>query len=133
LSVPFVRARRELDLAAEVPIAAFDEEGLLLAGVNQFRSYGWLVVIDDVADHPDGLALASQVKPDWVRLDMDLPGRTPPVSENVATMVDWAKAHDVAVLAHGVSSATRKEAAVRLGAAFARGSLIGTAADLPRA
>jgi EAL domain-containing protein (putative c-di-GMP-specific phosphodiesterase class I) len=131
LSLPFVRARQELRMAAEIPVAAFDEEWLLRSGVGQFRSYGWLVVIDDVADHPNGLELAEQIEPQWVRLDLDLPGRLPPVSDNVAQMLDWAKRSGVSVLAHGVSSPTRRQAAVDLGAAFARGSLVGLAGELP--
>lgn len=131
LSLPFVRARQELRMAAEIPAAAFDDEWSLLTGASQFRSYGWQVVIDDVADRPDGLALAEQVQPDWIRLDMDLPGRMPPYSDNVRSMLTWARARGVAVLAHAVSSAARKDAAVDAGAQFARGSLIGTAAELP--
>ncbi len=131
LSLPFVRARQELTLAAEIPIAAFDDEWQLRSGVNQFQSYGWLIVVDDVADHPSGLKLAEQIRPSWLRLDMDLPGRIPPVSPNVERMLEWATANDVAVLAHGVNSTARMDAAVALGATFARGSLIGTAQDLP--
>jgi EAL domain-containing protein (putative c-di-GMP-specific phosphodiesterase class I) len=132
LSLPFVRARQELRMAAEIPLAAFAEEWMLRSGVGQFRSYGWLVVIDDVADLPNGLALAEQLEPDWVRLDMDLPGRTPQVSESVATMLDWAKRNGVSVLAHGVNSAERRDAARDLGASFARGSFIGAAGELPK-
>lgn len=131
LSLPFVRARQELDLAAEIPIAAFEDEWLLRSGVSQFQSYGWLIVIDDIADLPDGLKLAGEIQPSWVRLDMDLAGRTPPVSDNVARMLDWAHNNEVAVLAHGVTSEQRRAAARDLGAAFARGPLIGLAGDLP--
>lgn len=131
LSLPFVRARQELTLAAEIPIAAFEDEWLLRSGVNQFQSYGWLIVIDDIADHPNGLKLAEQIQPSWVRLDMDLAGRTGPLSANVERMLEWANANQVAVLAHGVNSTERMDTAVAVGARYARGPLIGTADALP--
>jgi EAL domain-containing protein (putative c-di-GMP-specific phosphodiesterase class I) len=132
LSPPFVRARRELNLAAEIPIAACADEGRLFAGINQFRSYRWLIVLDDVADRPDGLRIAEQVHPDWIRVDLDLPGRTKPLSEPVERMLDWAHSKNVAVLAHGVDDASRRALSSEIEATYVRGRLIGPAADLPR-
>lgn len=131
LAATFGRARRELKLGAELPLAAFADLPTLLRGVAEQREWGWRIVADDVGDSPAALAALSRVRPHWIRLDLDLPGRTVgALAPGVRDMLAWAKGNDVTVMAHGVDSQQRKAQAIELGATVLRGSLVGAPAPL---
>lgn len=132
LAAAFGQARRELSLAAELPLAAYDDPSSLLRGVAEHRGWGWRVVSDDVGDSPAALQLLDEIQPDWIRLDLDRPGRAPAtLAPGVRQMLDWAGRNGATVLGHGVNSAARRAAAEELGATVLRGSLIGSPGSLP--
>ncbi len=132
LAAAFGEARRSLTLAAELPLAAYDDPSSLLRGVAEHRQWGWRVVSDDVGDSPAALGLLDEIRPDWIRLDLDLPGRQPAsLAPGVQQMLDWARASGATVLGHGVDSPSRRSAAEELGATVIRGGVVGTPGSLP--
>lgn len=132
LATSWGRGRRTVPVAAEVPAHAFGDPAALVAGIEEFRTWGWRVVADDVADVPGALALLDQVRPDVVKLDLDKPGRhSAGTSDNVRALVDWATRRDVALVALGVDSEARRNVARELGATLGRGRLLGPPGPLP--
>ena len=131
LATSFGRGRRGLRVAAEVPAVAFGAPEAMLAGVAEFRGWGWRIVADDVADVPDGLALLDEVRPDVVKLDLDRPGRHPgAASDQVLALLDWAARYGVPLVAIGVDSEARRTAAIELGATLGRGRALGNPGPL---
>lgn len=132
LAAQFGQARRALSLGSELPLSAYADPRSLLGGVAEHREWGWRIVSDDVGDDPAALRLLDDVQPDWVRLDLDLPGRTPAsLTPGVRDMLRWAADHGATVLGHGVSSPARRAVAEELGATVIRGGLVGAAGPLP--
>jgi len=131
LATSWGRGRRTVPVVAEVPAHAFADMESLLAGVEEFRGWGWKVVADDVADLPGALALLDRVAPDVVKLDLDKPGRQPTApSDNVRAMLDHAQRRGIEVVALGVDSEPRRAAAHTLGASLGRGRLLGAPGPL---
>ncbi len=132
LAASFGQSRRDLSLAAEIPLAAFADETSLLRGVEEYRAWGWRIVADDVADSPSALDLLDRVRPDWLRLDFDLPGRTAATPKpGVRRMLSWAADHGAVVMAHAIDTAERRTVAAELGATVGRGRAIGHPGPLP--
>lgn len=133
LATSWSRGRRAVRGAAEVPAHAFAAPDAMLAGVDEFRSWGWRVVADDVADVPRGLELLDQVRPDVLKLDLDRPGRHPgAASDPVRAMLDLAARRSIPVMALGVDTEARRTAAQELGATLGRGRVLGLPGPLPR-
>lgn len=131
LATSWGRGRRSVRVAAEVPAHAFAQPAALVAGVEEFRGWGWRVVADDVADVPGALAVFDQLRPDVVKLDLDKPGRNPGApSDGVRAMLDVAARRGIDVVALGVDSEQRRDAAVALGATLGRGRLLGAPGPL---
>jgi EAL domain-containing protein (putative c-di-GMP-specific phosphodiesterase class I) len=133
LATSWGRGRRGVRVAAEVPAHAFADPAYLRSGVEEFRDWGWRIVADDVADVPGAVGLLDQVRPDVLKLDLDKPGRAPgAVADGVRAMLDHAARRGIAVVALGVDSESRRDAAKSLGATLGRGRLLGTPGPLPR-
>lgn len=133
LATSWGRGRRGVKVAAEVPAHAFADPASLRSGVEEFRGWGWRIVADDVADVPGGVGLLDQVRPDVVKLDLDKPGRSPGmVSAGVRELLDHAQRRGIEVIALGVDSDARRNAAIDLGATLGRGRLLGAPGPLPR-
>ena len=131
LATSWGRGRRSVRVAAEVPAHAFADPVSLRSGIEEFRAWGWRVVADDVADVPGAVGLFDQVRPDVVKLDLDKPGRSGAVSDNVRAMLDLAGRRGIEVIALGVDTEQRRSAAQALGATLGRGRLLGSPGPLP--
>lgn len=132
LATSWGRGRRAVKVAAEVPAHAFADPAALRSGIDEFRGWGWRIVADDVADVPGALGLLDQVRPDVVKLDLDRPGRSGAVSDNVRAMLDLAGRRGIEVVALAVDTDQRRSAAQALGATLGRGRLLGMPGPLPR-
>jgi EAL domain-containing protein (putative c-di-GMP-specific phosphodiesterase class I) len=129
LAVSFGRGRRELAVAAELHEDAFADIGRLRAAVDEFRDWGWQLVLADVADLPEATRAMSWLKPDIVQVDLSLPEHhgSPAVRRVLATAAE----HGAEVMALGVDSPLRRNAAQELGATMGRGLLLGAPGPLP--
>jgi EAL domain-containing protein (putative c-di-GMP-specific phosphodiesterase class I) len=133
LATSWGRGRRGVRVAAEVPAHAFADPAALRSGVEEFRGWGWRIVADDVADVPGGVGLLDQVRPDVVKLDLDKPGRHPGmVGDGVRAMLEHCARRGIEVVALGVDSESRRDAARDLGATLGRGRLLGSPGPLAR-
>jgi EAL domain-containing protein (putative c-di-GMP-specific phosphodiesterase class I) len=130
LAVAFGRGRRELTVAAEVHDDAFSDIGRLRAAVDEFRGWGWSIVLADVAEVPEATRAMPWLRPDVVQVDLSRPdrGTVPAVRRLVATAIEIG----AQVMALGVDSAVKRAEAVEIGATLGRGSLLGGPGPLPR-
>ncbi|MFN2626094.1 MAG: EAL domain-containing protein [Mycobacteriales bacterium] len=133
LITSFGRGRRELKVVAEVPAAAFADSTALRRGIDEIRGYGWQVVADDVADTSGGPGLVEEIRPEYVKLDMSLAGRTATPAGNVRTLLDAAQRVGATLMAINVDSEPARAAAQQLGATVGRGRLLGAPGPLPSA
>lgn len=131
LAVSFGRGRRALSVSAEIHDDAFVDVARLHAAVEEFREWGWAIVLADVSD----LAAATQsmdwLSPDVVQVDLGVPDhlRSPGVRRMVATAAECG----AEVMALGVDSPKRRSEAVELGATLGRGRLLGAPGPRPYA
>ncbi len=118
------RARRELKLIHEVT-----ERGLvlqpaeMLRAVEDLRGEGWGIAIDDLGSEWSSLAMLPLIRPDVVKLDMELTAGPPSAEhERIAraarAYADWAGA---SVLAEGLETEEHVERALALGATLGQG------------
>lgn len=130
LATAFGRGRRSLKIGAEVHAAAFDHPGLQ-AAAEEWRGWGWKVVVADVAHLVDAgiLRRLEQLAPDVVQVDLALPGRES--DAGVREVLNWAKGGGVAVHALSVDTEAKRQQAIGLGAIAGRGRLLGPPAPLP--
>lgn len=134
LFTSFSRGRRALKVAAEVPVSAFARADLERA-VEEFRGWGWRIVVDDVSDllssDPSVLGRLTALRPDVVKLDLSQAGRsTVGTAVGVRQLVDWASDTGVEVMAVGVDSQVLSGVATDLGATLGRGRLLGAPGPL---
>ncbi len=129
LAVSFGRGRRELVVAAEVHADGLADLGLLERAVAEMRGWGWQLVLADVADERDARRAVELVRPDVVQVDLARPGRV--TSSAVAAYLEAGLDAGAEVMALGVDSASRRSAAVALGATLGRGSLLGEPGPVP--
>lgn len=133
LAVSFGRGKRSLRVGAELHLQAFDDSMAMRRAVDEWREYGWKVVVADVADREDALALLPVLRPDYVQVDLSLPGRTvagtsPAVRRLVAAAVD----NGAEVMAVRCDLPSRRAEAAELGATCARGVALGAPGPLPQ-
>jgi EAL domain-containing protein (putative c-di-GMP-specific phosphodiesterase class I) len=128
LTVSFGRGRRELAVAAELHQNAFADVGRLRAAVDEYRGWGWSIVLADVADAPEAVRALSWLTPDVVQVDLSVPGRG--VSPAVRRFVVGAADIGADVMALGVDSQKLRAEAVALGATFGRGNVFGAPGPL---
>jgi EAL domain-containing protein (putative c-di-GMP-specific phosphodiesterase class I) len=129
LAVAFGRGRRELRVAAEVHTDALDDLPRLDRALEEYRGWGWEVVLADVADLPDAVDAVHRVRPDMVQVDLSLPHRAS--SPSVVRLLEAARDVGAAVMALGVDTTVRREEALGLGATLGRGLLLGAPGPLP--
>jgi len=132
LATAFGRGKRGLKVAAEVPDHAFADPAVMLAGVEEYRGWGWRVVADDVADVAGAVGLLDQLRPDVVKLDLARPGRRPDApAEGVRAVLEWAGRTGTTIMALGVDTEPARASAQQLGATTGRGRLLGQPGSLP--
>jgi EAL domain-containing protein (putative c-di-GMP-specific phosphodiesterase class I) len=130
LATAFGRGRRSLKVGAEVHAAAFDHPGLD-AAVDEWRGWGWRVVVADVSHLVASgvLRRLDQLDPDVVQVDLSKPGRE--TDAGLREVLNWAQGAGVAVHALNVDSEGHREQALGFGAIAGRGRLLGHPAPLP--
>jgi EAL domain-containing protein (putative c-di-GMP-specific phosphodiesterase class I) len=131
LAVSFGRGRRTLAIAAEIHDDAFADIGRLRSALDEFREWGWAIVLADVSDVPEATQAMSWLSPDVVQVDLTIAGRvrSPGVRRLVATATECG----AEVMALGVDSLLRRSEAVELGATLGRGRLLGDPRPRPYA
>jgi EAL domain-containing protein (putative c-di-GMP-specific phosphodiesterase class I) len=130
LAVSFGRGRRALSVAAEIHDDSFRDVGRLRAALDEFREWGWTIVLADVSDVPEATRAMSWLSPDIVQVDLSVAGSSvsPAVRRAVATALECG----AEIMALGVDSTVRRNEAVELGATLGRGTLLGAAGPLLR-
>ncbi|OMQ15726.1 hypothetical protein A7K94_0207505 [Modestobacter sp. VKM Ac-2676] len=104
----------------------------LVRGVRLARDIGWRVALDDVGAEPAGLALVSFLRPDVIKLDLNLVrGHT---TLQVAGVVNAVRAEaersGALVLAEGIETEQHLERALAMGARLGQGWMFGRPAAL---
>lgn len=132
LAGSFAQAKTGMPVVAEVHADAFANPGALTRAVEEFRRWGWKVVVADIGDTPSALDALDELRPDIVQLDLARPGRTASAAAGgVRRLLAWAAGAGAQVMALGVDSSTRRTEAVELGATTGRGALLGSPGPLP--
>ena len=136
LAAAFGRGRRELAVGAEVHADAFADPSRLARALDEYRGWGWQVVLADVGDElaadPAVHAAARRARPDIVQVDVSRPHRdSSPGLEALLVLADEVCADLMAV---NVDRSAHLTTAVALGATTGRGLLLGAPrADFPGA
>ncbi len=130
LATSFGRGRRLLKIGCEVHAAGFAGEALESAA-NEWRGWGWKIIVSDVAElvDPAFLRRLAQLQPDVVQVDLNKPGRESDLG--VKEILTWAADAGVAIHALGVDNEVRRQQARDLGATAGRGLLFGRPGPLP--
>jgi EAL domain-containing protein (putative c-di-GMP-specific phosphodiesterase class I) len=133
LAVSFGRGKRSLRVGAELHTQAFDDSVAMRRAVDEWREYGWKVVVADVADREDAIGLIPVLRPDYVQVDLALPGRTAGgTAGSVRRLIAAARDAGAEVMATHCDVPSRRAEAAELGATCARGLALGAPGPLPR-
>ncbi|MDQ3982491.1 MAG: EAL domain-containing protein [Actinomycetota bacterium] len=112
--------------------AVMDRPAALLRAVDQIRSFGWGVALDDVGTNPASLALLPFLDPDVIKLDMSLlHGTATDVGEVILAVNAEVERTGAALLAEGIENDEHLELARAFGATLGQGWLFGKPAPLP--
>jgi EAL domain-containing protein (putative c-di-GMP-specific phosphodiesterase class I) len=136
LAVAFGRGRRERQVGAEVHADAFADPSRLARALDEYRGWGWQVVLADVGDElaadPAVHASARRSRPDVVQVDVSRPQRDS--SPGRAALLALADEVGAELMAVNVHTSAHLTAASALGATTGRGLLLGAPrSDLPGA
>jgi PAS domain S-box-containing protein/diguanylate cyclase (GGDEF)-like protein len=111
-----------------------DQLGDLLTAVEEVRSWGWSIAVDDVGADPASLALLPFLRPEVLKLDLRLVQEHP--SPEVAQIVNAVLAHSertgAHILAEGIETLEHERLATAMGATIGQGWLYGAAGPLPQ-
>jgi EAL domain-containing protein (putative c-di-GMP-specific phosphodiesterase class I) len=113
--------------------ALTDRPADLLAMVEAVRRRGWAVALDDVGADARSLALVPLLRPDVVKLDLNLVQRRPDlaIAEIVSAVSAYAESSGAVVLAEGIETHAHRQVAAGMGARLGQGWLLGRPAPLP--
>ncbi len=128
------RAMRELRVVVELTERSLLSQPAHLQRLVQWaREHGCAIALDDVGADPDSLALLPIVKPDVIKLDLNLVQRSPSSdqSRTCAIVRAHAERHGTAILAEGIETRAHLEQAISLGARYGQGWLYGRPGPLP--
>jgi EAL domain-containing protein (putative c-di-GMP-specific phosphodiesterase class I) len=129
LAVAFGRGRRAVAVAAEVHADAFADPRRLTLALEEYRGWGWQVVLADVGD--EMLAsratedLARRLSPDVVQVDLGRSGGPRSDSPGTARLLALAGEVGAELMTVGVDTSARLTEAVALGATLGRGLVLG--------
>jgi len=132
LAVAILRGRRALSVCAELHEDSFVDARRLIAATEEMRTWGWQVVVADVSgttSEQEVRRLLPSLRPAYVQIDLGRPDR--PSDATIAAWRDAALEIGAAVLALGVDDTARLDAALELGAAYGRGTLLGRPVAVP--
>ncbi len=112
--------------------AVMDRPAQLLRAVDQIRSFGWGVALDDVGTNPASLALLPFLHPDVIKLDMSLlHGTADDIGEVVLAVNAEVERTGAALLAEGIENEDHLKLARAFGASLGQGWLFGRPGPLP--
>lgn len=132
LATAYGRARRDLAVVVDVAPRAFADQPALLDAAAEWRSFGWKIAVEDCADVDGALDGLQQLRPDFVKVDLALPGRLPDEqSPAVRDLLAYAESAFAVICAEGVDLSERRSAALELGAELGRGRALGHPGPLP--
>jgi len=133
LAAAFGRARRELLVVVDVPVRAYDDPATLSRGLEEIRSIGWQVALDDIGDRPDAVDVLDAIRPSVVKVDMSLPGRLAGAGSvpGLEGLLAFAARTGTPLMAEGVDTEAARSLAESLGATYARGRLFGMPGPMP--
>jgi len=127
LAVAFGRGCRELAVGAEVHADAFADPSRLARALDEYRGWGWQVVLADVGDElaadPAVHAAARRTRPDVVQVDVSRPHLD--ASPGRSALLALADETGADLMAVNVDTTAHLTAAVALGATIGRGLLLG--------
>ena len=97
------------------------------------RQEGWAIALDDVGADPRSLALMPLVRPDVVKLDLDLVQN--PATRHTAAVISAVAAEcertGAVLLAEGIETERQRRRATAMGARYGQGWLFGRPGELP--
>lgn len=113
--------------------ALTDRPAELLGAVQQARSLGLAVAVDDVGADPRSLAVMPLLSPDVIKLDLRLVQRRPDaeIASVVNAVVAQIERTGGTVVAEGIETEEHLEAALSIGATVGQGWLFGRPGPLP--
>ncbi len=118
--------RREQIVFEVVESDQFDDVGLLLRIMEVYRGAGFRVALDDLGSGYGSLNLLSQLKPDFVKLDMRLVrdvDRDPYKAEITRKLLEMARGLGIATIVEGIETRGEWDWAREHGADSAQGYL----------
>jgi EAL domain-containing protein (putative c-di-GMP-specific phosphodiesterase class I)/DICT domain-containing protein len=128
------QAQDRLHVITEMTERAIAEDpAALLSATASCRAAGWGVALDDVGANPASLALMPFVRPDVVKLDMQLlrAPDDPYTARVVAAVSAYAESAGAVVLAEGIETPKHLATARVMGATVGQGWLFGRPDPLP--
>ncbi|MDQ1624545.1 MAG: hypothetical protein QOJ49_43 [Actinomycetota bacterium] len=129
LALSFNRGRRELAIGAELHSDAFVDLFRLRAAVEEYRQWGWTMILADVSETTEAAAALSWLLPEQVHVD--LADRARLAAPETARLLSAATDLGAEILAVGVDTERDRDEALALGATSGRGRVIGAAGPLP--
>ena len=133
LATSFGRARRGLLVVVDVPVRAYDDPAGLSRGLSEARELGWQIALEDMSDRADAIGDLDAIRPDYIKLDLALPGRGAGARPGggLEQVLAYASRSGTPILAENVDHEQLRGAATGLGATYARGRLFGAPGPLP--
>ena len=106
----------------------------LLASVRRLRTAGWRIALDDVGADDLSLAFMSLLRPEVIKLDLQLVHRRPDrkIAEIMTAVNSFAERTGSVVVAEGIETDAHLATATALGAQLGQGWLFGRPASDPK-
>ncbi|MDQ2755499.1 MAG: EAL domain-containing protein, partial [Actinomycetota bacterium] len=128
------RVARDLSLVVEITERDLTVNApALLRYVDQVRSWGYGIALDDVGAERSSLALLPLLRPDVIKLDLSIVQQqtTGDIAEIVVAVNAEAERSGAVILAEGIETEKHLEFARGLGARLGQGWLLGRPGPLP--
>jgi EAL domain-containing protein (putative c-di-GMP-specific phosphodiesterase class I) len=127
------RALRELRVVVELTERdLLDDPAGLLRLVDSLRARGIGIALDDVGRQPESLALLEFLRPDVIKLDLELIQSVPTIErvQTLLAVMAYSEHTPVHLLAEGIETEEHLSQARALGATLGQGWLFGAAAPI---
>jgi EAL domain-containing protein (putative c-di-GMP-specific phosphodiesterase class I) len=125
----FIRGRRELRIGAEIHDYGFGDTAALTRAVDEFRDWGWRIILADVAHDERAVAQLPALAPDIVQVNVARRGGVG--TPEVRRFVEAAQDCGAELMAVSIDRPGDKETALGLGVTYGRGRALGTPGPLP--
>ncbi len=136
LTARVARARENLRVVAEIDSASIlDDPGEVLEAVRVMRADSWGFALDNLGGDIKGLAMATFLHPDVLKVNLDRLERLGPgaQAEVVNSIREYAERTGAVILAQGIEDEEDLLAARIAGALYGQGWRYGEPGDLPEA